>query len=106
LVFPNINYVLEGYLNLNQARRVCSTVSITLLQDASVLISQFPECPIWKHALFSNPLFLEFKELVLSRCAEHFQNPALNISQLVPEVANAIHGMNSNVVGSLGAIDV
>jgi hypothetical protein len=79
---------------------------VTLLQDASVLISQFPECPIWKHPLFSNPLFLEFKELVVSRCAEYLQNPALNISQLVPEVAHAIHGMNSNVVGSLGAIDV
>ena len=71
-------------------------VRVTLLQDAAVLSSMYPDCDYFRKSIFLSPLFQSFKDEVLAATATS-DNPAIRIQEVIPEVGIAIQSLNQQV---------
>jgi hypothetical protein len=72
-IFPQVDEWLNN-LNFGEAAdnvaahwflKLLKTMKITFLQDAAIMIDDFPNHRVFSNALFQDPLFLEFKRYIL-----------------------------------------
>lgn len=72
-VFPKVDEWMDklnsGVANDNVAARgflkLLKTMRITFLQDAAIMINDFPHHRVFAHSIFQDPLFLEFKRYII-----------------------------------------
>ncbi|KAI8340419.1 hypothetical protein BD560DRAFT_412367 [Blakeslea trispora] len=78
----------EGFL------RLLLTLRITFLQDSVYMQKAIPDHPIWRHSLFVDPLYLEFKRLLEASAQTEASQEELLLQRVVPlierQLANSL----------------
>jgi Centromere DNA-binding protein complex CBF3 subunit, domain 2/Transcriptional activator of glycolytic enzymes len=99
-IFPRLEESLWFLESLPPEQRDRATGSVlntldwfrtVILEDAVILKPQFPESPLFAHALFSDPEFLEYQRNALQAHRDDDIPTAIQIQRLVPEIATELH---------------
>jgi DNA-binding transcriptional MerR regulator len=77
-----------------------------VLEDAAVLQldPRFRDSPLWKCELFNDPEFLQYQLNVQQTVHEDTIPVAIQIRQLVPDIARELHSVTESVLGQLSAV--
>ncbi|KAG2219716.1 hypothetical protein INT45_006048 [Circinella minor] len=68
---------------------------------AAVMMDHIPDHPIWKHELFKNPLFTEFRRKVKAHVETNEDPGSSIIERFAPEVQDQLTNMNRILVDTL-----
>jgi hypothetical protein len=77
-----------------------------ILEDAAVLKSdpRFQDSPLWTYKLFSDPEFLQYQLNARQAAHEDSIPMAIQIQQLVPDIARELHSVTESVLGQLSVV--
>ena len=115
LIWPEMDAVVDAYSALPMEARDKDTAIAffleamlrgrdILLQDCAVLMEELPTCALWRHPVFSHPMWEEFQQRVLHVHTTDDSLVKLEQASDIMELKMAVHGVAHSIMGKLDSL--